>query len=212
MAEKCICCGKKIGLLNGAHLNNQVCDTCYFPIGGYLKAIKEENDVSSIENNYSHLLNKIQSSNYSEIGKSYILKVAETFVKENKTAIQKTIRNKQIKDGFLITTSNKFEKYEIVKYYGIVSGNTVLGTGIFSELEAAGSDFFGSESDTFSGKLQQARNSSINKMIDEAINQGGNVLIGVSFDYINFGSNMIGVVANGTVVEIVKQNEQVDGD
>jgi hypothetical protein len=28
MAEKCICCGKKIGLLNGSHLNNQVCDNC----------------------------------------------------------------------------------------------------------------------------------------------------------------------------------------
>ncbi|MCM1212245.1 MAG: YbjQ family protein [Blautia sp.] len=45
-------------------------------------------------------------------------------------------------------------------------------------------------------------------MINEAINQGGNALIGVSFDYITFISNMIGVVANGTVVEIVKQNEQ----
>ena len=30
MAEKCICCGKKVGLLNGSHLDNQVCDSCFF--------------------------------------------------------------------------------------------------------------------------------------------------------------------------------------
>lgn len=44
-------------------------------------------------------------------------------------------------------------------------------------------------------------------MINNAIKQGGNALIGVSFDYITFSSNMIGVVANGTVVEIIKQDE-----
>lgn len=205
MADKCICCGKKIGLLNGAHLNNQVCDSCYFPIGSYLSAIKDNNDVSAIESNYNQLTYKIQSSTYFEAGKEYILKIADEFVRDNKSAIQIRIRNKQIKEGFLITTSNKFEKYEIVKYYGIVSGSTVLGTGIFSEFNAAVSDAFGTESDRFSDKLEQARNSSINKMINEAINQGGNAVIGVSFDYVNFSSNMIGVVANGTVVEIIEQ-------
>ena len=32
-------------------------------------------------------------------------------------------------------------------------------------------------------------------MISEAIDQGGNALIGVTFDYVNFTSNMIGVIA-----------------
>lgn len=44
-------------------------------------------------------------------------------------------------------------------------------------------------------------------MINDAINQGGNALISVTFDYINFPSNMIGVIANGTVVEIIEQEE-----
>ncbi|MBD5515906.1 MAG: heavy metal-binding domain-containing protein [Lachnospiraceae bacterium] len=205
MAEKCICCGKKIGLLNGSHLNNQVCDSCYFPIGGFLSAIKESYDMQTIENNYNQFMYKVQSSAYCEVGKEYLMKVADKFVENNKAAIQIKIRNKQLKEGFLVTTSNKFEKYEIIKYYGIASGSTVLGTGIFSELNAVGSDFFGTESNAFADKLDQARTSSINKMIDKAISQGGNALIGVSFDYINFTSNMIGVVANGTVVEIVEQ-------
>ncbi|MDE5539060.1 MAG: YbjQ family protein [Bacilli bacterium] len=153
-------------------------------------------------------MHKIQSSTYHEAGKEYILKVADEFVKDNKSAIQTSIRNKQIKEGFLITTSNKFEKYEIIKYYGIASGSTVLGTGIFSELNAAVSDTLGTESTAFSDKLDQARNASINKMIDNAVSLGGNALVGVSFDYVNFSSNMIGVVANGTVVEIAEKEKQ----
>ena len=93
---------------------------------------------------------------------------------------------------------------EIVIYYGIASGSTVLGTGMLSEFSAAVSDTFGTENTAFSDKLDQARNASINRMIDNAISLGGNALIGVSFEYVNFSSNMIGVIANGTVVEIVE--------
>lgn len=49
-------------------------------------------------------------------------------------------------------------------------------------------------------------------MISNAIKQGGNALIGISFDYITFSSNMIGVVANGTVVEIVKQDDNISAN
>lgn len=206
MAEKCICCGKKIGLLNGSHLNNQVCDNCYFPIDGFLSTIKESSDIETIEENYAQLIKKIKSSSYSENGKGYIIKLANDILKNKKDIIETQSKVKQIRKDFKITTSYGFEGYKIYKYFGISSGSTVLGTGIFSELNAVGSDFFGTESDTFSDKLEQAKNSSVNKMIASAIKQGGNVLIGVSFDYINFSSNMIGVVANGTVVEIVKDD------
>lgn len=184
----------------------------FFPIGGYLNIIKDSNDVLEIENNYNQLVNKIQFSTYFEAGKEYILSVADELIKDNKSTVQMKIRNKQIKEGFLITTSNKFEGYKILKYFGIASGSTVLGTGIFSEFSATVSDAFGTESTAFSDKLNQARNGSINRMIDNAISLGGNALIGISFDYLNFTSNMIGVVANGTVVEIAKQEEQVNSD
>lgn len=54
-----------------------------------------------------------------------------------------------------------------------------MGTGVFSELNASVSDFFGTEDDSFSNKLEQAKNRSIQKMINNAIKQGGNALIGV---------------------------------
>lgn len=212
MAEKCICCGKKVGLLNGSHLNNQVCDNCYFPIGSYLTAIEESNDSLIIENNYSELCDKVQASPYSTIGKDYLIKIADTIIKNKREIINIKAKREQIKKSFKVTTSNKFDGYNITEYYGIVSGSIILVIGALSGLNEDGKDFFGTGVYEFSEKLEQARNSSINKMCDEAINQGGNALIGVSFDYINFGSNMIGVVANGTVVEIVKQCEKVNGD
>lgn len=212
MAEKCICCGKKIGLLNGSHLNNQVCDNCYFPIDGYLHDIKESFNIQTIEENYKKLIQKLKISLYSENGKEYIIKVAEELVSENKNRIQAKIKIEDIRKNFKIATSYKFNGYKISNYFGIASGNTVIGTGFLSEGRAAVSDTFGIEDDSFSDKIEQAKNSSIKKMINNAIKQGGNALIGVSFDYITFSSNMIGVVANGTVVEIEKQDGQVDGN
>lgn len=161
-----------------------------------------------IEENYQKLVEKIEQSSYSPEGKNFFIKIGNTLAGENKNIIQTKIKKELIRKNFKITTGYNFEEYKISKYFGISSGNTVLGTGFLSENRAAVSDVFGIEDDSFSDKLEQAKNSSINKMINNAINQGGNALIGVSFDYITFSSNMIGVIANGTVVEIVKQNEQ----
>lgn len=204
MAEKCICCGKKIGLLNGSHLDNKLCDSCYFHIGGYLNALKESNDRLSIEKNYNLLMHKIHDAPYSETGRHELTSIINAIVKGKEDIIQIELKDKQLKEGFKITTSNSFEKFEIIKYYGIASGSTVLGTGMLSEFKASGNDFLGTENDSFSKKIEQARTSSINKMINNAISQGGNALIGVSFDYITFSSNMIGVIANGTIVEIIE--------
>ena len=163
MAEKCICCGKKIGLLNGSHLNNQVCDNCYFPIDEYLSTIKENSDIQIINENLSQLILKVKSSSYSENGKEYLIKIANNLAEDNKNAIETKSIIEQIRKDFKLTTSNSFEGYKISKYYGIASGSTVLGTGFLSEGRAAVSDAFGIENDSFSDKLEQARNSSIKK-------------------------------------------------
>jgi len=208
MAEKCICCGKKMGLLNGSHLNNQICDNCYFPIAGYLTALKENTSIQTIDDDYNQLIQKIKSSPYSENGKSYLINIANTLAKDKKDALRTEYETKLTRKNFKIATCYNFEGYKITEYFGVASGSTVLGTGFLSEGKATVSDVLGIESDSFSDKLEQARNSSVNKIINDAISKGGNALIGVSFDYINFTSNMIGVVANGTVVKIVEQESR----
>ena len=212
MAEKCMCCGKKIGLLNGSHLNNQICDNCYFPIGGYLTAIEECNNIDVMENNYNQMISKIQSLPYFSLGREYILSYAQSIINKFKDELFKQDEHTKLINNLKISTGNNIDGYTIKKYYEVVSKSTFLGIGTFEYGDIGLSIWHGLESDTFSNKLEQARNNSINKIIEETIKLGGNAIIGVSFDYINFGTNMIGVVANGTVVEIVKQDEQVDRD
>ena len=89
MAEKCICCGKKVGLLNGSHLNHQVSDNCYFPLGGYLTAIEEGNDINVMDNNYNQLISKIQSLQYFSLGREYILNYAQSIINKHKDELIK---------------------------------------------------------------------------------------------------------------------------
>ncbi len=105
----------------------------------------------------------------------------------------------------LLTTGYDFQGYIIKKYLGIVSGETVLGTGFLSEFRASFSDFFGTKSNSFEKKLEEAKTAATRKLISNSLSMGGNALIGVDFDYITFSNNIIGIVANGTSVLIEKQ-------
>lgn len=55
--------------------------------------------------------------------------------------------------------------------------------------------------------MKNAKEIATLKMIDSAVSNGGNAIIGVDFDYITFSNNMIAVSANGTSVVIEKAKE-----
>lgn len=130
-----------------------------------------------------------------------ISEVAESIIKQEE--IQKIKFDEEISQHML-TSGYNFEGYKIVKYINIVSGQTVIETGFINEFKANVSDTFGMESNTFSNRLENAKQSALNKLISKSISIGGNALIGVDFDYITFSNNMIGVSANGTSVLIEK--------
>lgn len=110
-----------------------------------------------------------------------------------------------ILSNHLLTTGINFEGYRITKYHGIVSGETVLGTGFLSEINASVDDFFGNPSNDFSNKMKSAKNIAINIMVSQSIANGGNATIGINFNYITIGKNMFGVSVNGTSVTIEKE-------
>lgn len=106
--------------------------------------------------------------------------------------------------NYMITTGYNFDGYKIIHYDGVISGQTVLGTGFLSEFTASFADFFGEQSNAFANKLELAKNAATEKLIKKSIVKGSNGLIGIDFDYITFSNNMIGVIANGTSVTIEK--------
>lgn len=101
-----------------------------------------------------------------------------------------------------VTTTPTVEGRRIKRYIDIESVEIVIGTGAFSEFAGDISDFFGSRSTVFEQKLRNARKSAVNKLRYLAFERGGNAVVGVDLDFTEFSGNRVGVIANGTVVEV----------
>ncbi len=107
----------------------------------------------------------------------------------------------------LVTSGFQFEGYEILEYRGIVTGEIVLGTGFFADFTAGWSDFLGIEATEYRLKLIEARQVALNRAIAESLFKGGNAMIGVDFDYVNFTNDKMGLIVNGTSVIIQKKQQ-----
>ena len=109
----------------------------------------------------------------------------------------------------LITTGYNFEGYTIIEYLGVFSGECVLGTGFLSSLGAGFSDMFGTNSGMYAGKLRRAKQSAMNVLERQVREIGANAIIGLDIDYTTFSADIMGVIANGTAVKIVKNTNNV---
>jgi len=122
-------------------------------------------------------------------GKDYCSKCAEQYVKDGISKI-------------VITTTVNVDGHRVKRYIDIESVEIVIGTGFFSEFTGEISDFFGQRSTAFERKLQNAKKTALNKLKYLAFEKGGNAVIGIDLDYTEFTGNRIGLIANGTIVEI----------
>ena len=104
----------------------------------------------------------------------------------------------------LITTTPNIEGKRIARYYGIVSGETIVGANIFRDFFASIRDVIGGRSNSYEEVLRKAKNSAIREMEDQAMRLGANAVIGVDLDYETVGQNgsMLMVTASGTAVFI----------
>jgi uncharacterized protein YbjQ (UPF0145 family) len=87
---------------------------------------------------------------------------------------------------------------------GIVTAQSVIGTGPLSEFGASISDFFGKNSPAFVKKIVQGEQSGFLQLIQKTIILGGNAVIAVDIDYGEIGSakGMIMVCMTGTAVRL----------
>lgn len=108
----------------------------------------------------------------------------------------------------LLSTGYSFETCSIKKYVGLVSGESVIGTGWFSTMESNISDLFGVESEAYSDKIKQAKKNALDSMIKESVSKGGNAIIGISYEMITLSRDMIGVSVNGTSVVVNKKERE----
>lgn len=102
----------------------------------------------------------------------------------------------------LTTTTSLIEGMRVVKYYGIVSGETIIGANFIRDIFASVRDFVGGRSTSYEEVLREAKTTALREMEEEARRLGANAVIGVDIDYETVGSNgsMLMVTASGTAV------------
>lgn len=222
----CVNCGKSLTFLNETYplwdgTNERLCYKCRNKISSFIDGNTAAADFEADKHHFIEIGFTSQGLEYLRNYYEYTEGKGAWSLQEKKE--QEYIREKNLKDkevenrlnslrnydydNHLMTTGYNFDGYVIRQYLRVISGEVVMGTGFLSELNASFSDFFGVESDRFAGKLSEAKQAAIRKLIGQSLAHGGNAIIGVDFDYINFSSNMIGVVANGTCVVVEKLSD-----
>ncbi|MBE6301877.1 MAG: YbjQ family protein [Parabacteroides distasonis] len=102
----------------------------------------------------------------------------------------------------LITTTNNLEGKEIIQYFGIVSGETIIGANIFRDFFASIRDIVGGRSSSYEEVLRKAKESAIAEMCQQAEQMGANAVIAVDLDYETVGDtgSMLMVTVTGTAI------------
>lgn len=101
-----------------------------------------------------------------------------------------------------VTTTPMIEGKRIVRYYGIVTGETIIGANFMRDLFASVRDFFGGRSGSYEEVLREAKDTALREMEEEAQRIGANAIVGVDLDYETVGANssMLMVTCSGTAV------------
>lgn len=104
----------------------------------------------------------------------------------------------------LATTTPTIEGKRITKYYGIVTGKTIIGANLFRDFFASIRDIVGGRSGSYEEVLRQAKDTALREMQDQAALLGANAVVGVDLDYETVGDSgsMLMVTASGTAVRI----------
>ena len=102
----------------------------------------------------------------------------------------------------LLTTTNTIECKQIVQYYGIVTGETIIGANLFKDFFAGIRDIVGGRAGSYESVLREAKDTALQELRERAMQLGANAVIGIDLDYETVGANgsMLMVTAAGTAV------------
>jgi uncharacterized protein YbjQ (UPF0145 family) len=105
----------------------------------------------------------------------------------------------------ILTTTSSIEGKNIVQYYGLVTGEAILGANIFKDFMAGIRDVVGGRSGAYEKSLRQAKDTAIQEMLEAGQKLGANAIIGIDIDYetisLSGGGGMLMVAVSGTAVK-----------
>ena len=104
----------------------------------------------------------------------------------------------------ILSTTPQIEGHPIREYKGVVAGETIIGANVFRDFMAGIRDFVGGRAGSYEKVLIEAKDTSINEMMQRAQALGANAIVGIDIDYETIGANgsMLMVATSGTAVVI----------
>lgn len=102
----------------------------------------------------------------------------------------------------LLVTTDTVEGRRVAEYFGIVSGDAIVGANLFRDFFARIRDVVGGRAGGYENALKGAKEAAIEDMIAEARAHGANAIVAVDLDYETVGTSMLMVSANGTAVRL----------
>ena len=102
------------------------------------------------------------------------------------------------------TTTPVVEGKTISNYYGVVTGEAIVGANIFRDFFAGIRDIVGGRSAAYEKELARAREVAFAEMHAQARERGANAIVGIDIDYETVGErgSMLMVSVSGTAVSV----------
>ena len=104
----------------------------------------------------------------------------------------------------ILSTTPQIEGHPIREYKGVVTGETIIGANMFKDLFAGIRDIVGCRAGSYEKVLIEAKDTSMQEMMQRAYALGANAVVGIDIDYETIGANgsMLMVATSGTAVVI----------
>ena len=109
-------------------------------------------------------------------------------------------------DDVYLSTTPFVPGHTVVESLGIVSGEAIIGTNIFSDMLAGMADIVGGRAGSYENKLRYTRQVAMTQMALEGKAGGANAVVGVSLSYETIRGTMLMVAACGTAVVVVPKD------
>lgn len=103
-----------------------------------------------------------------------------------------------------ITTLEVVPGHKIVEHFGVISGSTVRAKHIGKDILAGFKNIIGGELKGYTELMEETREQSLQRMIDQAKHKGANAIVGVRFATSDVAPGAAEVFAYGTAVRVEK--------
>lgn len=102
----------------------------------------------------------------------------------------------------LLSTIETIPGKKMVKYLGLVRGNTIRGRHVGKDILAHLRNLVGGEIVEYTKLLAESREQAIDRMIEEAGKLGANAVVGLRFSTAEIESHAAEILAYGTAVVV----------